>query len=441
MPRPMVALVGRPNVGKSTLFNRIAGRPLAIVADAPGTTRDRLYAQAEWSGREFTLVDTGGLDPTAGTDLAERVRQQAESAIAEADVVVFLVDARDGLTATDSDIADILRSKARSVVVAASKADNEKRRLDSVEFYQLGLSEPIPISSLHGDIGDLLDEVVRRLPAAVEEDERPAAVKIAIVGRPNVGKSSLLNALVGQERAIVSDVPGTTRDALDTVLATEHGDVLLIDTAGIRRRGRIETGIERYSVLRAMRAIDRSDVAVLVLDASEGIALQDEHIAGYILESFKGVIVAVNKWDLVKKGARNTDEYTQAVRTSLNFMSYVPLLFISAKTGQRVDKIIDLALQIKAERTKRVPTRALNDLLQQVAIKHSPPTGGGKVLKILYATQAEVEPPTFVFFTNDARLVHFSYQRFLENQIREAFGFAGTPIKMIFKTRASRSSA
>lgn len=440
MPKPLVALVGRPNVGKSTLFNRIAGRQLAIVADEPGTTRDRLYAQGEWSGREFTLVDTGGLEPSGGTDMSDRVREQAEAAIAEADVVVFLVDARDGLTATDSDIAEILRRKARAVVLAASKADNEKRRLDSVEFYQLGLGDPVTISALHGDIGDLLDEIIAHFPPPGDEVETPAAVKIAIVGRPNVGKSSLLNTLVGRERAIVSDVPGTTRDALDTVLSTEKGDVLLIDTAGIRRRGRIETGIERYSVLRAMRAIDRADVAVLVLDASEGIALQDEHIAGYILESVKGVIVAVNKWDLVKKGQRSTDEYGQMIRSALNFMDYVPLIFVSAKTGQRVDKLVELALQIKAERMKRVPTRTLNDLMQKVAIKHSPPTGGGKVLKILYATQAEVEPPTFVFFTNDARLVHFSYQRFLENQLREAFGFAGTPIKMVFKTRASRST-
>lgn len=440
MAKPLVALVGRPNVGKSTLFNRIAGRPLAIVADVPGTTRDRLYAQAEWSGRQFTLVDTGGLDPAGGSDMLQLVREQAEAAISEADVVVFLVDARDGLTATDSDIAEILRRKARAVVLAASKAESEKRRLDSVEFYQLGLGEPIPISALHGDIGDLLDAVVDHFPPSADEVEQPAAVKIAIVGRPNVGKSALLNVLVGSQRAIVSDVPGTTRDALDTVLATEHGDVLLIDTAGIRRRGRIETGIERYSVLRAMRAIDRADVAILVLDASEGIAAQDEHIAGYILDSVKGVIVAVNKWDLVAKGQRNTAEYTQKIRAALNFMDYVSLLFISAKTGQRVDKLIGLALEIKRERMKRVPTRALNDLMQALAVKHNPPTGGGKSLKILYATQAAVEPPTFVFFTNDARLVHFSYQRFIENQIRQAFGFAGTPIKMVFKTRASRSS-
>jgi GTP-binding protein len=437
MAKPLVALVGRPNVGKSTLFNRIAGRPLAIVADLPGTTRDRLYAQADWSGKPFTLIDTGGLDPAATSDIGERVREQAEVAIAEADVVVFLVDARDGLTSTDTDIAEILRRKAKSVVLAASKADSERRRFDAVEFYQLGLGEPIPISSLHGDIGDMLDAVVAHFPAFEEEDVS-ADLKIAIVGRPNVGKSSLLNALVGQPRAIVSDIPGTTRDALDTVVESERGRTLLIDTAGIRRRGRIETGIERYSVLRAMRAIDRCDVAILVLDASEGIALQDAHIAGYILESAKGVIVAVNKWDLVKKGARSTEEYTKAIRTDLNFMDYVPLIFISAKTGQRVDRLLDLAQQIKTERMKRIPTKMLNDLMQKVALLHSPPTGGGKVFKIYYATQAEIEPPTFVFFANDARLAHFGYQRFLENQLRQEFGFAGTPLKLVFKTRSSR---
>jgi GTP-binding protein len=438
MAAPLVALVGRPNVGKSTLFNRITGKPLAIVADEPGTTRDRLYSRAEWSGRPFTLVDTGGLDPSPTSDLVDRVRQQAEMAIAEADVVVFLVDARDGLTSTDSDIAEILRRKAKSVILAASKADSERRRMDSVEFYQLGLGDPITISALHGDIADLLDAVVAHFPKTMEP-EIAAAVKIAIVGRPNVGKSSLLNKLVGRERAIVSEIPGTTRDALDTILSSEHGEILLIDTAGIRRRGRIETGIEQWSVLRAMRAIDRADVAVLVLDASEGIALQDEHIAGYILESGKGVIVAINKWDIVKKGERNIEEYSKTVRAALNFMDYVPLIFISAKTGQRVDRLVDLALQIKTERMKRIPTKTLNELMQKLALIHNPPSGGGKTLKILYATQAEIEPPTFVFFTNDAKLVHFSYQRFLENQIRQAFGFAGAPIKMVFRTRASRS--
>jgi GTP-binding protein len=416
MAAPLVALVGRPNVGKSTLFNRITGKPLAIVADEPGTTRDRLYSRAEWSGRPFTLVDTGGLDPSPTSDLVDRVRQQAEMAIAEADVVVFLVDARDGLTSTDSDIAEILRRKAKSVILAASKADSERRRMDSVEFYQLGLGDPITISALHGDIADLLDAVVAHFPKTMEP-EIAAAVKIAIVGRPNVGKSSLLNKLVGRERAIVSEIPGTTRDALDTILSSEHGEILLIDTAGIRRRGRIETGIEQWSVLRAMRAIDRADVAVLVLDASEGIALQDEHIAGYILESGKGVIVAINKWDIIKKGERNIEEYSKTVRAALNFMDYVPLIFISAKTGQRVDRLVDLALQIKTERMKRIPTKTLNELMQKLAL----------------------EPPTFVFFTNDAKLVHFSYQRFLENQIRQAFGFAGAPIKMVFRTRASRS--
>ncbi len=438
MTKALVALVGRPNVGKSTLFNRMSGSPMAIVTDVPGTTRDRIYAQAEWSGRTFTLIDTGGLEPTPTSDLSQRVRQQAELAITEADVVVFVVDARDGLTATDVEIADILRSKARAVVLAANKADNERRRLDSVEFYQLGLGEPLPVSALHGDVGDLLDAVVAHLPPATAE-EPTAAVKIAIVGRPNVGKSSLLNALVGQERAIVSETPGTTRDALDTILNDERGQILLIDTAGIRRRGRVETGIEYYSVLRAMRAIDRADVAVLVLDAVDGVAAQDTHIAGYILEAQTGVIAAVNKWDLIKKGPRTTEEFTRQVRATLNFMDYVPIVFISATTGQRVHRLLDLALQIKAERMRRIPTRVLNDLVQMAQTRHNPPTQGGRALRIYYATQAGIEPPTFVFFANDARLVHFSYERYLENQIRQAFGFHGTPIKMIFRSRTPRS--
>lgn len=440
MAKPLVAIVGRPNVGKSTLFNRITGRPLAIVADLPGTTRDRLYAEGEWSGRVFTIIDTGGLETEPSSDLADRVRNQAELAVSEADVVVFLVDARDGLTAADVDIADILRQKSKPVILAANKADNEQRRLDAVEFFQLGLGEPLSVSALHGDIGDLLDEVVNHLPEAVEEDQT-AAVRIAIIGRPNVGKSSLLNTLAGHERAIVSDIPGTTRDAIDTVLDTENGQVVLIDTAGIRRRGRIETGIEQYSVLRAMRAIDRADVVILVIDAVDGVAQQDTHIAGYILEANKGVIVAVNKWDLIKKGPRTTDDYTQMVREALNFMDYVPLVFISAKTGQRTDRLVDLALKIKAERKRRIPTKMLNDLMQDVATRHNPPSGGGKSLRIYYATQAAIEPPTFVFFANDARLVHFSYERFIENQIRQAYGFMGTPLKLVFKTRASRSEA
>jgi GTPase len=440
MPIPLVAIVGRPNVGKSTLFNRITGRPQAIVADEPGTTRDRLYAQAEWSGRQFTLVDTGGLEPDATTDIGAGVRQQATFAVADADVVIFVVDARDGLTPTDLDIAEILRQKARSkIIVAANKADSERRRLDSVEFYQLGLDEPIPVSAIHGDVSDLLDAVVDHLPAS-DEEEPPAAVKIAIVGRPNVGKSSLLNSLVGHERALVSDTPGTTRDALDTVLVDERGPVVLIDTAGIRRRGKVEAGIEQYSVLRALRAIDRADVAVLVMDAAEGIMAQDTHIAGYILEAEKGAIVAVNKWDLIKKGQSTTDEYGKTVRAALNFMDYVPVVFISAKTGQRVPKLIDLALDIKAERQRRIGTRTLNDWLRKVSTAHAPPSGGGKSLRIHYVTQAAIEPPTFVFFANDAKLAHFSYQRYLENQIRKDFGFAGTPLKLVFRTRASREA-
>lgn len=437
--KPLVAIVGRPNVGKSTLFNRLAGQPLAIVSDVPGTTRDRIYADAEWSGRAFSLVDTGGLEPSRGTDMADQIHIQAELAMDQADVIIFLVDARDGITATDEEIADILRARQRNVVVAANKADNERRRLDVVEFYQLGLSDPIPISAIHGDgVGDLLDAVAERFPKGPVEEEE-AAVKIAIVGRPNVGKSSLLNALVGQQRAIVTNVPGTTRDALDTVIEDERGRFLLIDTAGIRRRGKVERGIEHYSVIRALRAIDRADVAFLVIDSVDGISAQDQHIAGYILEAYKGVIVAMNKWDAVAKGPRTTDEYTGAVREALNFMAYVPVIFISAKTGQRVERLLDMALAIKEERRRRVPTGVLNQTIQEFLARHAPPTEAGRPLRIYYVTQAGIEPPTFVFFVNDARMVHFSYQRYLDNQLRETFGFDGTPIKLVFKTRESKA--
>jgi len=437
MPKPLVALVGRPNVGKSTLFNRIVGERVAIIEDVAGTTRDRLYASADWAGREFTLIDTGGLEITAGSDLGRRVREQAELAIGEADVVVFLVDARQGVTAEDAEIAAKLRQSRKPVLVAVNKADNEERRLDAVEFYKLGLGEVAPISALHGTgTGDLLDEVVARLPAAPAEAE-VSGIGVAIVGRPNVGKSSLLNAILGEERAIVSEVPGTTRDVIDTVVEHRGQRVVLLDTAGIRRRGRVEMGVEKYSVIRALRAIDRADLAFLVLDAVEGITAQDTHLAGYVRDAHKGIGILVNKWDLIApKTNRSVPEFTARVRDEFRFMPYAPILFTSARTGQGVGQIPDLALSIWESRNRRVPTAALNGLVQEAVDAHAPPTVRGRRLKLYYATQAGVNPPTFVFFVNDPSLLHFSYERYLENRLRQALDFEGTPLRLLFRPHA-----
>ena len=452
MVKPIVALVGRPNVGKSTLFNRIVGQRQAIVEDIPGTTRDRLYGDAEWNGVVFTVVDTGGLEitesrkrrpapdqpaplSTASVGFIDEIRQQAEMAIAEADVIVMLVDVLDGPTPADEDVADVLRRSHKPVVVAANKADNEARQQVAFEFYALGLGEVFAISALHGrGTGDLLDEIVRSIPATAEEEEVDA-LKIALVGRPNVGKSSLLNKLLGEERAIVSSIPGTTRDATDTYLTWEGQPVLLIDTAGIRRRGRIEQGIEKYSVLRAMKAISRADVVLLLLDAQDLVTAQDAHVAGYVLEEMRSIIVIVNKWDLIEKDTYTMDAYTRQIRADLKFLDYVPVMYISALTGQRVSKILPLASQIYQARRERIPTGELNRLVADATIRHSPPHKAGKRLKFLYATQADVDPPTFVFFVNDARLVHFTYRRYLENQLRRAYPFEGTPLKVIFRTR------
>ncbi len=450
MATPIVALVGRPNVGKSTLFNRIAGHRLAIVEDLPGTTRDRLYAEAEWTAVPFTLVDTGGIDLTSGPDVADgpdplstasrqfrrEIVEQARIAIAEADAVIFLVDAREGVTGGDEDVAEVLRRSQKPVIMAANKADNQQRRLGAVEFYELGLGEPFPISAIHGaGVGDLLDAVVEHLPVTPEEEEDDDTLKLAIIGRPNVGKSSLLNALLGQERAIVSDIAGTTRDAIDTRLMWEGEEVVLIDTAGVRRRGRVEQGVEKYSVMRAMRAIQRSDVVLLVIDAVQGVTAQDAHVASYALDELKGIMVVVNKWDLVEKDTHTMHEFTQRVRSELKFMDFAPLLFISALTRQRVQKVIPIARHVQEERNLRIPTSDVNRIVQDAVARHKQPSKTGRQLRFYYATQAKVAPPTFVFFVNDAELVHFTYQRFLENQIRAFHPFEGTPIKMIFRNR------
>jgi GTPase len=458
MPKPVLAIVGRPNVGKSSFFNRLIGEQVAIVEDQPGTTRDRIYGDTEWNGVVFTVIDTGGMvlgvaaAPGTGPqgevtpeDIERRTREQAEAAIEEADVILLMVDAKAGLTTADTDIADILRKSEKPVIVAANKADSEERRLNAVEFYALGLGDPIPMSSKHSiNTGDLLDQVVSAFPkeeeAPEDEDEK---VKIAIVGRPNVGKSRLLNAILGQERVIVSDQPGTTRDAIDEHFEYSEGegeeavkyDVTLIDTAGIRRRGRIDPGIERYSVIRTLRAIQRADVVLLTIDATEGITAQDTHIAGYVLEESKGMVVVVNKWDLVEKDSNTIYEYTDHLRQELSFIPYVTFVFISAKFGQRVNKVLPAAIKVAKERTKRVSTGQLNKLVKEAVDAHPPASKPGKWVKFYYATQADINPPTFVFFTNDAENVHFSYKRYLENQLRGVFGFEGTPIKLIFRTR------
>lgn len=436
MAKPLVALVGRPNVGKSTLFNRLVGERLAITEDEPGTTRDRLYGEYEWRGREIAVVDTGGMIPGSDEDISESVFDQAQLAIEEADVVVFLVDQKTGPTPVDEEITDLLRRADKPVILTVNKADNVKQELGALEFHELGLGDPVAISAGRGlNIGDLLDTIDSLLPPAREEEEQPEIARVAIVGRPNVGKSSIVNALVGRKRSIVSEVPGTTRDAVDTMLDYQGKQVVLVDTAGIRRRGKIGTGIERYSVLRAMRAIDRADVAVLVVDATEPLAAQDAHVAGAVQDQAKGLVVAVNKWDLVPKESHTMTQYERLLREELKFMPYAPIVFISAKTGQRIEHVLDLALSIRAERQKRIPTGVLNEAVRRMLAEHQAPSSGGKFLKLFYITQVRVDPPTFVVKVNDPTIVHFSFRRFLENQIRERFGFFGTPIRIHFRPR------
>lgn len=455
MAKPVVALVGRPNVGKSTLFNRLAEERLAVVDAVPGTTRDRLVAEAEWAGHVFDIVDTGGIDPTAGAgrsreplsigsaDFIEQIRVQAEIAIRDADAILFVTDAESGITPADHEVARILRRSQRTregepyppVILVVNKAESASRRQETYQFYELGLGEPYAVSALHGTgTGDMLDALVETFTEPGEEDE-DESIKIAIVGKPNVGKSSLLNSLLGEERAIVSEIPGTTRDAIDTVLIYEGLPVTLIDTAGIRRRGKIEPGVEKYSVLRSMRAIERSSVALLLVDATEGVTAQDQHIAGYILEDWKSVVVLVNKWDLVEKDSYTMNEYTRTIRQDLNFLDYVPLLFISAKTGQRVDQVLPLALRVHEERLVRLSTAQLNRVLRQAQDQHPPPSRAGRHLKIYYGTQVRSDPPTFLLHVNDPKLAHFTYRRYLENQLREAHSFLGTPIRIVLRPR------
>jgi GTP-binding protein len=434
LTRPIVAIVGRPNAGKSTLLNRVVRKPLAITEDIPGTTRDRNTADVTWQGTDFTLVDTGGLEIDPRSPISRGVRAQIETAISEADVIIDIVDVTDGVTPADLEIADMLRRAGKPILLAANKADNDKLETEALEFYELGLGEPLAVSAHHGrGVADLLDKIVSLLPPQAPFEETPDTVKVAIVGRPNVGKSMLLNALVGKMRAIVDDTPGTTRDAVDTLFDFDGQNVLLIDTAGIRRRGRVQAGVERYSVIRSLRAIDRADIALLVLDATEIATSQDTHIAGYIQQAVKGIIIIVNKWDLIEN--KDIAAWNRLIKSQFKFATYAPIIYTSAKTGQGVDRIMPQVSQIYRERLKRLSTATVNGVIQEAVAAHNRPRSRNKQLKVFYATQAEVNPPTFVLFTNDARLVHFSYRRYLENKLRQAFGFNGTPLRLVFKTR------
>ncbi len=437
-------------MGKSTLFNRLAGERLAIVDSTPGTTRDRIFAEAEWNGIPFAIVDTGGIDPTHGgksplsigsADFIAQIREQALVAVCDAEVVLFITDGAEGITAADREVAEILRRYQKTaegkrwppILLVVNKCESPDRHSQAVQFYELGLGDPYPISGLHGmGAGDLLDDLVASFPppSEAEEDE---SVKIAIVGKPNAGKSSLLNKLVGAERAIVSPIPGTTRDAIDTKIEFNGLPITLIDTAGIRRRGKIDPGVEKYSVLRSFKAIERADVVLLLIDATTGISAQDTHIAGFVLDAWKSTVVLVNKWDAIEKDSFTMDEYTQVVRRELNFMAYVPLLFISAKTGQRVDQVLPMALRVQEERLARIITSKLNQVLRDALDVHSAPSHAGRQLKIYYGAQVRTNPPTFVIHVNDPKLLHFSYLRFLENRIRDQYEFLGTPIKIIAK--------
>ena len=490
---PIVAVVGRPNVGKSTLFNRIVGHRTAIVEDRARTTRDRIYGDADWNGRRFIVVDTGGLEVRPGDPIEEKVQEQARLAIGEADVIVFVVDSIAGPTPADMEASVLLRTAKAPVLVAANKADNDKRELEAAEFYSLGWEETYPISAAHGrGVADLLDAIVWALPAETEQetarkkrqaeadewardmaagrlshildgdeeaiemaaqggadlplavDEEEQSVSVALVGRPNVGKSSLLNALLGEDRAIVSDIPGTTRDAIDTHMTWGRSEIVLIDTAGIKRPGKVASGAaaERYSTLRALKAVDRADVAILVIDAFEGLTAQDAHVAGFVAEEGRGLVIALNKWDLlVEKTDRSFDEYVEAMRRDVPFLDFAPVVSISAKTGQRVGRALELAVDVWGERRKRIPTPELNRLIRAASLRQPPPAGKIGPPKIFYATQVAVAPPTFVFFARHADQVHFSYRRFLENQIRAEFGFDGTPVRLVFRERASGRSS
>ena len=440
MAKSVVAIVGRPNVGKSTLFNKLIGQRLSIVDDTPGVTRDRIYGEAEWAGRKFMLIDTGGIEPKTDDIILKSMRSQAQLAIDMANVIVFVTDLRSGVTASDSEVAAMLLKSGKPIVLCVNKCDKiGEPPLEIYEFYNLGLGDPIGVSSVHGHgTGDLLEEVFKHLPQETDEEEESDTINVAVIGKPNAGKSSLINYLSGEERSIVSDIAGTTRDAIDTLVETEQGKFNFIDTAGLRRKSKVEDDIEKYSVLRAKMAIERSDVCVIMLDGVDGFTEQDSKVAGLALEQGKACIIAVNKWDIVDKDGKTMDAYRKNLMKDFSFMSYAPIIFISAKTGQRVDRLFELIKYVHTQNTMRISTGMLNDILADATARVQPPSDKGKRLKIYYMTQASTKPPTFVCFCNRAELFHFSYQRYLENQIRSTFGLEGTPVRFVIRERGDK---
>ena len=438
MPKPVIAIVGRPNVGKSMLFNKLIGQRLSIVEDTPGVTRDRIYGESDWNGRRFTLIDTGGIEPRTDNEILSFMREQAEIAIDTADVIVFLTDVKTGVTASDQEVASMLLRSGKPIVLAVNKVD-QGMSPDIYEFYNLGLGDPIAVSAVHGHgTGDLLDECVKYFPPETEEEEEDDAIQVAIIGKPNVGKSSLTNKILGQQRTIVSDVAGTTRDAIDSRFENEKGKYVFIDTAGMRKKSKVDEAIEKYSVLRAQMAIERSDVCLILIDATEGVTEQDTKVAGLAHEAGKASIIVVNKWDKVEKDGKTMDKMRQDIRRDLAYMTYAPILFISALTGQRVDRLFDLINYVNDQAATRITTGMLNNVLEDAQTRVQPPTDKGRRLKIYYVTQTGVKPPHFVFFCNDARLFHFSYQRYLENQLRSTFGLEGTPIKITIRQKGDK---
>jgi ribosome-associated GTPase EngA len=440
MSKPIVAIVARPNVGKSTLFNKIVGERISIVEDTPGVTRDRIYADAEWLGKPFLLVDTGGIEPSSQDTILMQMKMQAEVAVKTSDVIIFLTDIQGGVTATDQDVAQMLQKSGKPVVLAVNKVDNPgEPPLALYEFYNLGMGDPFAISASHGlGLGDLLDEVFSHIGEIPDQEYDEDAIKVAVIGRPNAGKSSIINHILGESRLIVSDIAGTTRDAVDTEFEKDGQDYIFIDTAGLRRKSRVDERIEKYSIIRSMTAIERSDVCLIMIDAAAGVTEQDSKVAGYAHEEGRGIVIVVNKWDLIEKDDKTMSKFREDVYKELGFMTYAPILFISAKTGQRVDKLFELIKFVSNQNAMRISTGMLNDVLNDATARVQPPTDKGKRLKIYYMTQVSVKPPTFTIFVNSAQLFHFSYQRYLENQLRDRFGFEGTTIRFIIRERGDR---